>query len=127
MQQPARHLPAWLAAYCAVHLVADSLLTSSGSSATRAVSLAGSTSSHLIFDYKANLFEAGDSVVVKIYNGTSWITVQTISDGQDDNTYHHSDINLSSYSLNRSFQVSFRSLMSDADDYFYIDNLLITK
>jgi hypothetical protein len=49
----------------------------------------------------------------------------TISDGQDDNAYHHSNIDLSSYTLGSSFQVRFRSLMSASDDYFYVDNLVI--
>lgn len=49
--------------------------------------------------------------------------VMTISHGQDDNIYHHASINLASYTLGSSFQVRFRSLMSAADDFFYIDDL----
>jgi len=102
-------------------------LTGNNGVASRAVNLAGYTSARLVFDWKANSFEAGETAVVEIYNGTSWITVQTISDGQDDNAYHHSDIDLSSYSLTASFQVRFRSLMSAADDYFYVDNLFVAR
>jgi hypothetical protein len=79
----------------------------------------------LNFNGKANSFEAGETAVVEIYNGSSWITVQTISDGQDDNIYHHASINLASYTLGSSFQVRIRSLMSAADDFFYIDDLQI--
>ena len=102
-------------------------LTGNNGVASRAVNMSGVTAAHLVFDWKANSFEAGETAVVEIYNGTSWITVQTISDGQDDNAYHHSDIDLSSYSLSGSFQVRFRSLMSATDDYFYVDNVFITK
>jgi len=102
-------------------------LTGNNGVASRAVNMAGVTSAHLIFDWKANLFEAGETAVVEIYNGTTWITVQTIGDGQDDNVYHHSDIDLSSYTLTSSFQVRFRSLMSDANDFFFVDDLWISR
>ena len=101
-------------------------LTGNNGVASRAVSLSGVTSATLSFDWKANSFEAGETAVVEIYNGTSWVNVMTISDGQDDNAYHHADINLSSYTLTSGFQVRFRSLMSATDDFFYIDNLLIS-
>ena len=101
-------------------------LTSSDGVASRAVNLAGVSQAHLVFDWKANSFESGETAVVEIYNGTSWVNVMTISDGQDDDTYHHADIDLSSYTLTSGFQVRFRSLMSATDDYFYVDNLLIS-
>ena len=101
-------------------------LASNDGMASRAVSLAGVTSATLAFDWKANSFESGETAVVEIYNGTSWINVMTISDGQDDNVYHHASIDLSGYALTSGFQVRFRSLMSAADDYLYIDNLVIS-
>jgi hypothetical protein len=62
---------------------------------------------------------------VEIYNGTSWITVLAVSDGQDDNIYHHASISLAGYNLSANFQVRIRSLMSAVDDFFYIDDLQI--
>ena len=93
--------------------------------ASRAVNLAGVTQAHLVFDWKANSFEAGETAVVEIYDGTAWVNLMTISDGQDDNVYHHASIDLSSYTLTSGFQVRFRSLMSAGDDHFYIDDLQI--
>jgi hypothetical protein len=100
-------------------------LTGNTGLATRAVNLSGVTNARLAFDWKASSFEAGETAVVEIYDGTSWIAVQTITDGQDDNIYRHSDISLSGYTLGSSFQVRIRSLMSAADDVLYIDNLKI--
>jgi hypothetical protein len=99
-------------------------LTRNTGLASRAVYLKGRDQ---CLPHKADSFEAGETAVVEIYNGTSWITVQTISDGQDDNLYHHSDIDLSDYTLGSSFQVRVRSLMNAADDFFYIDNLQIAS
>jgi hypothetical protein len=102
-------------------------LTSNNGVASRAVNLSGVSTARLVFDWKATSFEASETAVVEIYNGTSWITVQTIIDGQDDNVYHHSDIDLSGYTLGSSFQVRIRSLMSATDDTLYIDNLKIAR
>jgi hypothetical protein len=102
-------------------------LTGSSGVASRAISLSGLTTARLIFDWKANDFETGETSVVEIYDGTNWINVLTISDGQDDNIYHHSDISLSSYNLGSSFQVRFRSLMSDSTDVLSIENLKIAR
>jgi hypothetical protein len=62
---------------------------------------------------------------VEIYGSTNWITVMTVSDGQDDNAYHAASINRSGYTLTSSFQVRIRSLMSASDDFFYINDLQI--
>ena len=102
-------------------------LSGNNATATRAVNLSGLTSAHLVFDWKANSFEASETGKVEIYNGTSWITVKTVVNGNDDNVYHHEDIDLSSYSLTSSFQVRFSLLSADTNDYFYIDNLFITR
>jgi hypothetical protein len=37
----------------------------------------------LNFNGKANSFEAGDTAVVEIYDGSNWITILTVADGQD--------------------------------------------
>ena len=103
------------------------LLTGNGASATRAADLTGVVNARLVFDWKANDFEAGESAVVEIFDGTAWITVFTINDGSDDNTYHHTEISLAKYKLTSNFQVRFRSLMSASDDFFYIDDLQIAR
>ena len=87
--------------------------------------MSGVTDARLSFNWKANSFESGETGVVEIYDGTSWINVMTISDGQDDNVYHHASISLAGYTLGSSFQVRFRSLMSATDDFLYIDDLQI--
>ncbi len=102
------------------------LLTGNNGVASRAVNLAGATNAILSFDWKANSFESGETAVVEIYNGTAWVNVMTITQSQADNVYHHADISLSAYTMTSSFQVRFRSLMSAADDYFYVDNLTIS-
>jgi hypothetical protein len=100
-------------------------LTGNTGSATRAANLSGVTDARLEFNWKANSFEASESAVVEIYDGTNWITVLTVVDGQDDNIYHHASISLSGYTLTSSFQVRIRSQMSASDDFFYVDDLLI--
>jgi hypothetical protein len=100
-------------------------LTGNTGSATRAVDLSGVTAARLVFDWKASSFESSESAVVEIYDGTNWIAVLTVSDGQDDDNYHHADIDLSGYTLGSGFQVRIRSQMSAADDLFYVDDLMI--
>jgi hypothetical protein len=102
-------------------------LTGNGAVASRAVNLSGLASARLVFDWKANSFESGETATVDIYDGTSWITVLTITDTQDDNIYHHADISLAGYTLGSSFQVRVRSLMGDSTDLFYIDDLKIAR
>src|SRR4029079_5417694 len=55
-------------------------LTSNNGVASRAANLSGVTTARLAFNWKANSFEAGETAVVEIYDGTSWINVLTISD-----------------------------------------------
>jgi hypothetical protein len=100
-------------------------LTSNSGVAERVVNLSGVTDANLSFNWKADSFESGETAVVEIYNGTSWITVMTISDGQDDNIYHHASINLAGYTLGSSFKVRFRSLMVNANDFLYVGDLKI--
>jgi hypothetical protein len=102
-------------------------VSGNGAEAKRAVNLSGVIGARLIFDWKASGFGSGETAAVDIYDGTQWINVLTVSDGQDDDAYHHADISLSSYSLGSSFQVRFRSLMSDSTDVLSIDNLKIAR
>ncbi len=99
-------------------------LTGSDGSAVRTADLSGNTNLHLHLQWKANSFETGETAVIEFYDGTSWNTVLTISDGQDDNAYHAADLDLSSYTLTgTNQQVRIRSLMTDVDDELFIDEL----
>jgi hypothetical protein len=102
-------------------------LTGNTGVATRAANLSGLTSARLIFDWKADQFEAGEYATVDIFNGTNWIEVLRVNDEQDNNTYQNANIDLSLYTLTSSFQVRIRSLMNDANDFFYVDNLRIIR
>jgi GH35 family endo-1,4-beta-xylanase len=92
--------------------------------ATRTVDMTGITNAHLTFYWKARSFEGGETVTVKVYDGSSH-TVLTVINGQDDNTYHPADIDLSSYNMTSDFQIEVASSMSTSD-YFYIDYIGVT-
>jgi len=100
-------------------------LRSSDGIATRAVNMAGVTAAHLKFWWKAYSFEAGETAVVEVYDG-AWHTVLTVVDGNDDNTYHSANVNLSGYNMVSNFQVRAASHMGGPGDYFYIDDVNIT-
>ena len=102
-------------------------LTGNNGVASRAVNMSGVTNAYLSFDWKANSFETGETAVVEIYNGSSWVNVMTVTAGQADNAFHCANIDLSGYTLGSSFQVRFRSQMGDASDFFYVDNVRIAS
>jgi hypothetical protein len=102
-------------------------LTGNGAIASRAVSLAGATTARVVFDWKATGFEPGETAVIEGFNGSTWVNLLTINDGQDTNTYQHADINLSAAFFISGFQVRVRTLMSDATDILYIDDLRIER
>ena len=87
--------------------------------------MAGVTGAHLTFQWKANSFEIGETATIEVNDGT-WHTVQTVIDGQDDNAYHSANIDLSGYNMVSNFQIRVAAHMSATNDYFYIDNLIIT-
>jgi hypothetical protein len=89
----------------------------------RAVDLTGQTDVRLQFWAKANSFEPGETASCSIYDGSSWNTVQTWEDGDDDNTYHFYDIDLSGFAMSSEFYVAFDAEMSGNNDYPYIDDL----
>jgi hypothetical protein len=93
--------------------------------AARTVNTAGVVNPRLQFYWKADSFESGEYATTEVYDGT-WHTVLTVSDGQDDTTYHAADIDLSGYTMSSTFQVRFKSYMSGTGDYFYVDDLAIT-
>ncbi|MFC1925596.1 hypothetical protein ACFLW2_02745 [Chloroflexota bacterium] len=92
----------------------------------RSVNLSGKTSVQLQFWARAKSFEAGETVEVLISsNGSNWTTVHTWVDGDDDDTYHFFDLDLSSYNLTSSFWIAFDANLSHTNDYFYVDDLNI--
>lgn len=97
---------------------------------TRTVNMTGVTGvEQLVYQWRANSFDnSSENAVVQISNngGTSWQTVQTISDGQDDNNWHQNTVNLTGYSIVNNFQVRFKINGSGTNDYFYIDDITIT-
>ena len=90
----------------------------------RSVDLLGKANLHLQFWAKARSFETGEEAECLISsNGVDWTPVQTWVNGDDDNTYHYYDIDLSPYTMSSEFWIAFEANMSDTVDSFYVDNL----
>ena len=112
----------------------DLQLTSNDGVASRTVQISSVPMASLSFDWKARSFESGETAVLEIYNGSSWVNAMTVTDTQAYNTpdhpenapVHHASIDLSGYSQTSSLQFRFRSLMSDTSDYFFVDNVQVT-
>lgn len=100
-------------------------LRSGNGVATRSADLREATSAHLKFWWKASSFETGEYATAEIYDGTNWIEVLRVNDGQDDNVYHNADIDLSTYTMTSNFQVRFSAKMVDSSDNFYVDDIVI--
>ena len=93
---------------------------------SRKVHLMNATQVRLQFWWKASGFESGESVDVKVFDG-SWHTILTIGSGQDDDTYHYEDIDLSQYNMVARFYINFEAAnLNDDDDLFYIDDVQVT-
>jgi hypothetical protein len=98
----------------------------SNSYVDRAADLSGQSDLRLQFWARARSFESGDTVDCLVSpDDRNWTVVQTWENGDDDNTYHFYDIDLSPYTMSDEFWVAFRSGMGDNRDYFYVDNLEI--
>jgi len=92
----------------------------------RSVDLSGLPSARLRFWARARSFEAGEEAYCRISsNGADWTTVYTWVVGDDDNTYHYYDIDLSTYTLSSEFWIVFQANMSGTGDYLYVDYLKI--
>ncbi len=104
-------------------------LRSSTGYARREVNLSGKTNVRLQFWAKANSFETGENAQLRVSsNGTTWTTVKTWVDGEDDNVYRFWDFDLSAYPLTSTFWIAFDANMSETMfdfDYFYVDDLNI--
>jgi hypothetical protein len=93
--------------------------------AARTVNMSGVTGAHMQFIWRASSFESGEWAEVEIYDG-SWHQVLAVYNGQDDGDWHNVDVDLSSYNMPGNFQVRVRAHMGNDQDYFYIDDLVIT-
>ncbi|MBN2076781.1 MAG: hypothetical protein JW762_14625 [Dehalococcoidales bacterium] len=92
----------------------------------RSVDLTGRTEVHLKFYAKAYSFESADTMRCLVSSDyVDWKVVHTWVNGDDDNTYHPFDIDLSSFDMSSKFWIVFDSGMSGNGDYFYVDYLSI--
>lgn len=90
----------------------------------RALNLPGSTSVRLQFWAKAESFEPREFATLSVSpNGTTWTTVRTWVDGDDDGVYRFEDIDISSFTMSSEFWIAFDAEMSDTGDYLYVDDL----
>jgi hypothetical protein len=92
----------------------------------RAADLSEQAVAHLRFWARLNDFEAGDVATCNVSSdGVNWNTVLTLTNANDDNTYHYYDIDLTDYGLTNEFWIAFSSGMNSADDYLYVDDISI--
>jgi hypothetical protein len=91
----------------------------------RPTNMTGKSDARLRFWAKADSFGGADFAQCTIYDGSSWNTVATWTDGDDDNTYHYYDIDLSSYVMSSEFYVTFYAELAGTGADFYIDDLSI--
>lgn len=88
----------------------------------RQVNLAGVTNGKLVFWARVNSFESTDTFAVRVStNGTSFTTVKTFVDGDDDNVYRRHEIALASVSS--TFWIEFDANMSATNDQVYLDEI----
>ncbi len=91
----------------------------------RSVDIRG-PSANLQFWAKATGWDPGEGAQCLISpNGIDWTAVYTWVNGDDDNTYHFYDIDLSPYNLSSEFWIAFDSNASATSEYFWVDDLKI--
>jgi hypothetical protein len=89
----------------------------------RPTNMTGMTNARVQFWAKADSFGGSDYVDCNIYDGTSWNNVQTWVDGNDDNTYHYFDFDVSGMDMSSEFYVTFYAELSGSGANFYIDDV----
>ncbi|HEX5367821.1 MAG TPA: S8 family serine peptidase, partial [Dehalococcoidia bacterium] len=104
------------------------LMLRSNGSVTRTLSLSGYSGATLTYWAKAYSWESGDGASVQVStNGSTWTTLQSFSNGQDDNAYHQYQVNLSAYGGDATVYLRFQGQMSATNDYFYVDSIGIAR
>ena len=94
----------------------------------RAVNLSGLHGVRLQFWDKARSFSATEQVRCMVSpDGEQWTTVQTWSNGDDDNIYRFYDIDLSPYAMTAEFWIAFDTDLPDTESYFYIDAIKLVR
>jgi hypothetical protein len=89
----------------------------------RPTNMTGMTNARVRFWAKADTFGGSDYVNCQVYDGTNWNSVQTWVDGDDDNTYHYYDIDISGMDMSNEFYVTFYAELSGSGANFYIDDV----
>ena len=89
----------------------------------RPTNMTGMTGSRVQFWAKATAFGAADYVECRIYDLTTWNTVQIWYDGDDDDTYHYYDFDVSGMNMTSEFYVTFSVVLSGPGANFYIDDV----
>ena len=90
----------------------------------RVVDLSGQSGLTLSYWWKANSLDGGEWATVEIYDGTGWYTLQTITDGDDDNVYHYAEFDLSGYDMVSDFEILITNNGGNRD-WFYFDDFTI--
>lgn len=94
----------------------------------RSVDLSDQPAARLQFWAKAKSFESAEEARCLVSSdGSNWTAVKTWVDGDDDNSYHFYDIDLSSYTLSSQFWIAFQADMSKKDDQFFVDDLSVVR
>jgi len=100
-------------------------LDGDGASATRSADLISLSSATLSLSFSASNFTASDTAIIEVYDGTTWTTLYTISDGVDTGSYTDLSVAVPTGALTSSFQVRITSNMIDPNAVLYIDLLSI--
>jgi len=89
----------------------------------RPTDMTGMTDAYVRFWAKADSFGASDFVNCAIFDNTDWNYVQTWVDGDDDNTYHYFEFDVSGMDMSIEFYVTFYAELSGPGANFYIDDV----
>jgi len=91
----------------------------------RTVNLKDKMGAKLRFAWRAASWETGDSVFIKVNDGTGWSTAKTFVNGDDDYYYHEAEVDLSAFNHVDDFKVAFEGSMSSTSDWFYLDHIRV--
>ncbi len=96
--------------------------------AKRRIDLSDAFMVTLQFWAKVYAWEGNDKATLQVSSDNlTWTTVYTWTRALDDNTYHLYTVELSNFDFNDQFWISFNSNMNQTDDYFYVDDINVTK
>jgi len=92
----------------------------------RGVDLLGESNVYLILRAKAKSFKKDDTAECLVSSGSeNWTTLRTWVDGEDDDTYHYYQFNLSSYATEGQLWIAFAAHMPGKGAKFYVDDLRV--